>query len=592
VPSPPGMGDRVVMKTDRLVHKTGTDPERDAWLTNFFTENHLAFEAFPDIVASPEQLNFIVHMEGEAYYYPCPDDSFTAIIEKQADDLLEADYRRIWNRIEELVGSVIDDPYRRQYLMILLSTKYGHETASRVLLPTRLEKRLLRVFINLSDIERPLGSVRERQNLKAHRFLQSRLFRETISSPEGLIIEPDADLDEINRQIYLLRLQRLIYLSTIESIWKEEQPPAPDMVRRAVRETIYSEGWQWFCNWLGRVMGDSSSPYLLWIGSRSGEIIFDLAIINILIKTGIKVILAVKQAFFHDRISFVDLLEDPTLDELLKGADIISDLKISKKLLLSKLRSDRQLLVISDGTLEEFNPLLNSVTFARAFKEVDMVINRSSESMPCIDNHFRFTRDLLSITTHGPLDVHIALKKRHPDVFHFTEQDLRNKAETLIYMVKKQREKGQKIMFYSAIVGSIPGQLEQAKKILNVFVDHLRSTMENVMIINPAEHFEEGMDADDLMYMWEIFQRSGMIDIWRFQAVDDIEKAFSLLEEKVPPEWLGKDATFSTGCTKEMEIAMDMQKRYPEMQIIGPSWQRFLRRKEYGVGKLYDRVLS
>jgi hypothetical protein len=147
-------------------------------------------------------------------------------------------------------------------------------------------------------------------------------------------------------------------------------------------------------------------------------------------------------------------------------------------------------------------------------------------------------------------------------------------------------------MFYSAIVGSIPGQLEQAKKILNVFVAHLRSTMDNVVIINPGEHFEEGMDADDLMYMWEIFQRSGMIDIWRFQTVQDIEKAFALMQMKVPPEWTGKDATYSTGCTKEMEIAMDMQKKYPEMQIIGPPWERFLRRKEYGVGKLYDRVLS
>ena len=46
----------------------GQDPDRDAWLTNFFTENHLAYETFPDAVASPEQLKFIVHLdEGEIY---------------------------------------------------------------------------------------------------------------------------------------------------------------------------------------------------------------------------------------------------------------------------------------------------------------------------------------------------------------------------------------------------------------------------------------------------------------------------------------------------------------------------------------------
>jgi len=162
----------------------------------------------------------------------------------------------------------------------------------------------------------------------------------------------------------------------------------------------------------------------------------------------------------------------------------------------------------------------------------------------------------------------------------------------MIQGVRREKDQGKACMFYSAIVGSIPGQLEMAKKILNVFVEHLRATLDDVVIINPGEHFEEGMDADDIMYMWEIFQRSGVIDIWRFQSDADVEKAFALMGEKVPPEWTGKDATFSTGCTKEMEIAMNIQKKYPEMQLIGPSWEKFLRRREYGVGKLYDRALA
>ena len=94
------------------------------------------------------------------------------------------------------------------------------------------------------------------------------------------------------------------------------------------------------------------------------------------------------------------------------------------------------------------------------------------------------------------------------------------------------------------------------------------------------------------MYMWEVVQRSGLIDIWRFQTVEDIETSFELLQREVPPEWLGKDATYSTGCTKEMNIALDVQQEHPEMQIIGPPKERFLRRSEYGIGKLYDRRLS
>jgi hypothetical protein len=94
------------------------------------------------------------------------------------------------------------------------------------------------------------------------------------------------------------------------------------------------------------------------------------------------------------------------------------------------------------------------------------------------------------------------------------------------------------------------------------------------------------------MYMWEIVQRSTYIDIWRFQTSDDIAKSFLIMTEKVPPEWIGKDSTYSTGCTIEMRIALDVQKENPEMQIIGPALDRFMRRNEYGVGSMYDQRLA
>ncbi len=127
---------------------------------------------------------------------------------------------------------------------------------------------------------------------------------------------------------------------------------------------------------------------------------------------------------------------------------------------------------------------------------------------------------------------------------------------------------------------------------MDTFVRHLREKLPNAFIINPAEHFEEGMDGDDLMFMWERVQRSGLIQTWRFQTVDDIETSFSLMGRKVPPVWTGKDATYSTGCTKEMRIALDMQRIHPEMQILGPAVDKFFRRGEYGVGKFHDATLD
>ncbi len=183
-------------------------------------------------------------------------------------------------------------------------------------------------------------------------------------------------------------------------------------------------------------------------------------------------------------------------------------------------------------------------------------------------------------------------KARHPAVIKFSHKDLEKKGQQIISQMEAAKEKGMTVIFYSGIIGSIPGKEAMARKIMVTHIRFLKEQSVNTFIINPAEHGEPGMDADDLMFMWEIVQRSGLIDIWRFQSYDDIVKAFQIMKTKVPPEWVGKDATFSTGCTKEMKIALEVQKEHTEMQIIGPSQEKFLRRQEYGIGKMYDRRLD
>lgn len=570
----------------------GQDADRDAWLTNFFTENHLAYETFPDVVASPEQLKFIVHLEDEQIYYPCSDELFQAIIDKRADTVLTSAYIHIWTRIEKLVREVVVDPFKQHYLLSLLTIKYNHETMHKVQLPGRIEKRLLGIFTTISEIDRPLSLEREQENRRVADFLASEAFVQAYNSPEGLELGAETTLTDIDLQLHQLRLKRLLLLSSMRTIWRQEQPPEIDTIHKVMNQPLDTPEWQWLCSWLRDVISGKRRPCILWVGGRSGEIVFDLAILRILMKMGIKVILAVKKDFYYHRVSFIDLLEDPTLDELLDDAELIGDAKISKNQLLRHLDSDNRLLVISDGTREPFNPLLTSVTYARAFKEADLVVYRNPGGRENITNHFQFTRDIISIIPGDDGQVDMLLKPRHPKAIRFSRAELRRKADELIAMVVREKSQGKTIMFYSAIVGSIPGQLQTAKEILNVFVEHLRSSLTDVVIINPGEHFVEGMDADDIMYMWEIFQRSGNIDIWRFQSVDDIVKSFELMGRKVPPEWTGKDATYSTGCTKEMEIAVQIQKLYPEMQLMGPPYEKFQRRKEYGVGKLYDRSLS
>ncbi|MDR3088988.1 MAG: hypothetical protein LBU39_04125 [Desulfobulbaceae bacterium] len=574
-----------------FVHNKGQDPDRDAWLTNFFTENHLSYEATPDTVASPEQLRFIIYLEMGELYYPCSDALFRAILEKRADSMLLSEYIAIWTRLEKLVRAVVTDSYKQRYLLSLLTNKYNHDTASKVRLPGRVEEGLLRIFTSISDIDRPLAAEREAENRRADAFLRSEAFEKAFHSQEGLDISAESTLNDIDLQLHLLRLRRLLRLSNMRTIWQRHTPPDMAELKATMNEPVHIPEWAWLCNWLAEVIAGKRRPCILWVGGSSGEIVFDIAILRIFMKIGIKVILAVKEDFYYHRVSFSDLLEDPVLRGLLEDADIVGDPGISKNELLRYLDSDNRLLVISDGTREPFNPLVTSVTYARAFKEADLAVYRNPGGRDTVSNHFQFTRDIVSIITTDDGELDIFVKTHHPKAVRFSRATLRKMAEHLIHTAEQEKERGKAVMFYSAIVGSIPGQLATAKEILKIFIEHLRSSLGDVLIINPGEHFIEGMDADDIMYMWEIFQRSGVIDIWRFQTMDDIVKAFELMGKKVPPEWTGKDATYSTGCTKEMEIAVRMQKRYPEMQLVGPPYEKFQRRKEYGVGKLYDRTL-
>ncbi len=572
---------------------TGKNPEKEAWLANFFTENHIAYEAFPHEVASLEQLRFMVYTEPGQLYYPCSDRTFNAIINKTDSDWLIMNYVKVWEKIKPLVTSIIEDDYKREFLLHLLHIKFRHDTASLVVLPSRVEKRLLHIFVRVSEIDRPLARKKEEMNQKVSRLLNSKAYQEAINDREGLTLETDSPLDEIGLRISFLKLKRLFSLAfNMEKVMASEELTKERLMELMSTE-VAGEGWKHLEETLRSWQSDQEWHYILWKSPLAGSVLLDLEVIKILVRFGVKVIISVKHSFYFDEITMADVMEDPYLTDRFKISEIITDRQISKNDLLDKLKSDKTIFVIDDGTQERFNPLLTSVTFARAFKEADEVFIRSPKDAWCIaHSSFRYTRNMLlrnlDVTDH----LDIIFKPKHPKAVRFSEADLRAKAEALIYHLKMEKRRGKTVMFYSAIVGSIPGQLEMAKKILKVFVNYLRKKHKDVVIINPAEHFEPGMDADDLMYMWEIVQRSGLIDIWRFQTYEDIEKAFELMGEKVPPEWVGKDATYSTGCTKEMQIAREVQKEHPEMQIIGPPWEKFLRRKEYGVGKLYDRTLG
>jgi hypothetical protein len=373
----------------------------------------------------------------------------------------------------------------------------------------------------------------------------------------------------------------------------DKKPEFHDSVFQA---SIRGNGAELLLQFLGLEEDQPEDPEpkrILWLVNESGEVLFDLAIARTLARSGHRIILAFKKGPLFTQCDFIDVQEDPILVEELEGALLVTDPQLSKNELVKILKSDFDIIALSDGTMEKLNLSMVPTTFARVFREVDAVVSRGlDQRRRFFDTHFQFTQEIFNISTEEDGSVAVWHKPRHPSSVKFSHSDLERKAQAIIDRMKQARKEGMTVVFYSGIIGSIPGRIDMAKKIMSVTVDHLREQYTRTFIINPSEYFEAGMDADDLMYMWEIVQRSGYIDIWRFQTYEDIVEAFQLMDRKVPPEWVGKDATYSTGCTKEMKIALYVQEQYPEMQIIGPSHEKFVRRGEYGIGKMYDERLK
>ncbi|MEW5733550.1 MAG: ARMT1-like domain-containing protein [Thermodesulfobacteriota bacterium] len=580
--------------------ETPEDPTQHAWYSSFYLENHIDYISYPDIVATPEKVNFMVVVPGRERYYPCSDHMFSAIMARKRPAFLQRRYDEVLDKLVALIDLRIEDPWEKEYLESLIRTKFSHETADGAMIPSRLEKRLIKIFLDRTMIEDPYREEKAAMNRRADTALSSQEFLNALNQPDQTMVDcRGRTLEDVRNTANRIQLTRLLALLSERAIWEEDLSGRTTEYYSAIMAKPLSGAG---AAQLIRLLTPERSALgayvaqplrIFWLVDEAGQAVIDLFIVRFLAGLGHKVILAFKDKPLFTKVCFPDAMEDPTLKRLLSEAHFIKEKEIAKNHLVDLLKRDMHIMALSDGTMEELNLLLVNATFARMFKEADIVVARGRASRRrFFDTHFNFTQDILSIAREDSGEVTVEFKPRDPSVIKFSVRELEQKARNIIAQMENAKKQGMTVVFYSGIVGSIPGKIEMAKKIMSIFVTHLRDQSASTFVINPSEHFEQGLDADDLMYMWEIVQRSGLIDIWRFQSYDDIVTAFGLMGKKVPPEWVGKDATYSTGCTKEMKIALSVQDTNPEMQIIGPPREKFIRRAEYGIGSLFDRRLG
>jgi uncharacterized protein with ATP-grasp and redox domains len=564
--------------------------------------NHLNYATSPDLVASPAQLDFMVALAPGQPYYPCSERVFEEIIGRVNRPFLRDMYNDAWSRISELVRTKIEDPALRAYLTELLNIKFEEETANYNVIPSRLEKRLYKLIIVSTQIEDPMAEEKEALNRWGKEVYDSEGFYRAANRSPGPHVPAHCfhgkSLESTRRHLDATKLRRLLQASVQTQTMNSNRVLPTEAEWDAVfKKPISGHGWEQLENFLltprEDLLGYWVPRKILYLANGAGEIIFDLAVVKFLIRLGHTVVLSVKNAAFYDMVYMGDVINSQTLKELTDKAEIITDRRLTKNQIATLLRNNKPFKIITDGTMEHLNLMRTSVTFARAFKEVDGVISKGPDQRRrFFETPFEFTRNIFSLALGPDQTLNVLYRPRCTRTAGFSTSDLEAKAEEIMAQMRQAIGEGMPVMFYSGIVGSIPGETDTAIEIMTTFVEDLQQKQTGTLIINPSKYFESGMDADDLMYIWEIVQRSGLIDIWRFQTYQDVERGFALLGRKVPPQWVGKDATFSTGCTKERAIAADVQKTNPEMQIIGPDQEKFIRRSDYGIGLFHDTRLN
>ncbi|MCK5348496.1 MAG: hypothetical protein KAJ25_03860, partial [Desulfobacula sp.] len=151
----------------------GESPDFDAWFTAFFLKNHIDPFAYPAKVGSREQIEFMVYPENGERYFPCSDKMFDAIMSRQYPPFLKKYYQQVFDRIMAMIDELIDSEYDNRFLKALIKIKYDDEIRTGLLIPSRLEKRLYKIFLSRTHIENPYSADKRAANKKIKKFLNS-----------------------------------------------------------------------------------------------------------------------------------------------------------------------------------------------------------------------------------------------------------------------------------------------------------------------------------------------------------------------------------------------------------------------------------
>ena len=438
----------------------GQDVALDALLLHFMTENRLEYTIDPLKNASGEQLRFMLALEEGEFYAPCSDWMFRMLLEEGLPGRLQEKYIEQWKRFISLSRNFCADREQARRFILLARHKFRMALASPIIMPSRLMKRFITIFMSQSGIDDPYRDIRRGLNRRAaERSRPARPLTRWSTGAGRTWMRPAAST-------------RSAFPSTcLRSSGSCASPPLPttgprraSIWRRFSSSSLVDElaaGTAQYRSILERIGQVEGAPNrILYLPNRAGGIIFDLKVVRALLKLGHRVVMALKEGFFFEQPTFWDRDNDPILAKAFNGAHFVSEDRLSKNELLT-IMAHHPFVVISDGTREKFNPYRMSVTFARAWKECDLILAKGKRLYDrLIDNSHEFTRDVVNFYRDGQGEFHLHFRPRSKHAHSFSEKYITDKAEEIIAEMREARRQDKTVMFYSGIIGSVPGQTQ------------------------------------------------------------------------------------------------------------------------------------
>jgi hypothetical protein len=288
----------------------------------------------------------MVYTEEDERYYPCSDQMFAAIINRHESRSLQEQYRAVLAKMLELIQIQIEDKLERSYLESLIMIKHRHETRDQIMIPSRLEKRLITIFLNRTLIEDPYLDEKATRNQRISKVLDSPEFQAAINHIDSSDLLPTpTTVTGIKELAEHIGIKRLLALSVEKSLWESDagQQLSQMDYRNLFARKLTGNGVKPLLDFLGIQDKESSSgsvqnKKILWLADEAGEAMVDLAIIKYLAKLGHKIIVAFKEGPLFTKVSIDDASRDEALSRALDGVLLITDENMGKTELVKTLR--------------------------------------------------------------------------------------------------------------------------------------------------------------------------------------------------------------------------------------------------------------